>query len=70
MEKKLNCIDGLTLKNEISDVSNTHLMNANFNNINDVIRITELYGDSESSFSEKTRTEKELWYLCLEIGLL
>lgn len=50
MEKKLNCIDGLTLKNEISDVSNTHLMNANFNNINDVIRITELYGDSESSF--------------------
>ena len=31
-------------------MSNTYQMTANFSDINDVIRITELYGDSEFPF--------------------
>lgn len=34
----------------VSDMSNTYQMTANFSDINDVIRITELYGDSEFPF--------------------
>ena len=43
-------MDYLILEKGVSDMSNTYQMTANFSNINDVIRITELYGDSEFPF--------------------
>lgn len=56
----MNCMDYLILEKGVSDMSNTYQMTANFGDPNDIIRITELYGDSEFPFFGENQNGEDI----------